>query len=156
MKTGKINDRKLLRLIDEGMSQAKAAKTFGVSRQAVHQRLIELRGRNTKIVVAKKMEEAVDRRLDSIGQLHEINRKTLELLDQAEQDPNLALKCISEIRSQLRLSLEIFETMYSLQHVEQFVEIVKSVIREVDPDVYQKIIRRLNDERALRTALRFA
>ena len=48
----KINDRKLLRLIDSGMSQSEAAKKMGVSRQAVSKRLQELRGKTTKVVVA--------------------------------------------------------------------------------------------------------
>ena len=35
-------------------------------------------------------------------QLTDINQKTLDLLDEAEKNPELSLKCISEIRNQIR------------------------------------------------------
>jgi biotin operon repressor len=58
MRPPKINDRALLKLIDaQKMSQAKAAKELGVSRQAVSKRLQELRGKTTKVVIAKKSED---------------------------------------------------------------------------------------------------
>jgi predicted transcriptional regulator len=81
MPDGKINDTKLLRLVDSGQSQAKIAEYFGVSRQAVHKRLRELRGRTTKVVVAKKVEQIVDRKIDAIEQLQKINADANELLD---------------------------------------------------------------------------
>ena len=44
MRPPKINDPKLLRLIDkQGMNQAEEAKELGVSRQAVSRRLQEIR-----------------------------------------------------------------------------------------------------------------
>lgn len=77
----KINNTKLIRLIDKGYSQAETAKLFGVSRQAVNQRLKELRGRQTRVVVAKKVEHMVDRKIDSMEQLQKINDYANELLD---------------------------------------------------------------------------
>lgn len=69
MRNQKINDRKLLQLIDSGMSQSEAAKEIGVSRQAVSKRLQELRGKTTKIVVSKKIEQVVGRKIDAMEQL---------------------------------------------------------------------------------------
>jgi len=70
MRPPKINDRVLLKLIDmQNKSQSEAAKELGVSRQAVSKRLQELRGKTTKVVVAKKVEEVVDRKIDAIEQL---------------------------------------------------------------------------------------
>jgi predicted transcriptional regulator len=64
-----INDRRLLQLIDgQGMNQSDAAKELGVSRQAVSKRLQELRGRQTRVIVAKKIEAAVDLNLDAMAQ----------------------------------------------------------------------------------------
>lgn len=66
----KINDRNLLRLVDkEGKSQTEAAKEIGVSRQAVSKRPQELLGKTTKVVVAKKVEQIVDRKIDAMVQL---------------------------------------------------------------------------------------
>jgi predicted transcriptional regulator len=78
----KINDRALLRLVDkEGLSQSAAATKLGVSRQAVSKRLQELRGKTTKVIVAKKIEQVVDRKLDAVEQLQKINEDANELLD---------------------------------------------------------------------------
>ena len=78
----KINDRKLLQLIDkEGMKQTEAAKILNVSRQAVSKRLIELRGKQTKVIVAKKIEACVDRKIDAMEQLGRINDNANEILD---------------------------------------------------------------------------
>lgn len=94
----KINDRKLLQLIDkENKSQSQAAKILGVSRQTVNQRLQELRGRTTRVVVAKETEKALQLSFDAVEQLHTINQKTLKLLDQAEEDGDFSLRCISEL-----------------------------------------------------------
>jgi len=81
MKDKKVNDTKLIRLVDKGTSQAEIARTLGVSRQAINKRLIELRGRTTKVVAAKKIEKIVDRKLDAMEQLQKINDNANEILD---------------------------------------------------------------------------
>jgi predicted transcriptional regulator len=172
------------------MSQSKAAKVLGVSRQAVSKRLQELRGKTTKVVVAKKVEDVVDRKLDAMKQLQKINDYANELLDllmrwnrgenEALQvlenqvkririgdekltikeiklkDPRqLALQAMAEIRNQLKLQLEIFQCLYDLQAVQEFQEEVLNAIGEVDTDVRKQIICRLNEKRAIRSAVRF-
>ena len=79
MKRQRINDNKLLALIDSGISQSKAAKELGVSRQAVNQRLKELRGRTTTVIVASEAQRAVEIGFDALEQLTQINQKSLEL-----------------------------------------------------------------------------
>ncbi|MBI5579602.1 MAG: DUF134 domain-containing protein [Deltaproteobacteria bacterium] len=82
VKTGRINDRVLLRLLDDdGLTQAEAAKRLGVSRQAVHIRLNELRPRTTKAVMAGKMAEIVEHKIDTLGQLSKVNRHANDMLD---------------------------------------------------------------------------
>ncbi|MBN1843075.1 MAG: AsnC family protein [Deltaproteobacteria bacterium] len=82
MSTNKINDRRLLRLIDGGKSQAEAARIIGVSRQAVSQRLQELRGKTTKaVIVAKKIEQITDCKIDAMAQLTKINSDANEILE---------------------------------------------------------------------------
>jgi transcriptional regulator with XRE-family HTH domain len=78
----KINDRALLRLIDiEKASQAEAARKLGVTRQAVSKRIQELRGRTTRVTAAKKIAQAVDHKLDVLGQLSTVNRHANDMLD---------------------------------------------------------------------------
>ena len=189
----KINDRKLLQLIDkEKLNQSDAAKELGVSRQAVSKRLQELRGKTTRVVAAKRISEVVDRKIDAMEQLTRINEYANEILDlvmrwgrgddealqvlesqvkrirvgEGEEleikevkfkDPReLALKACAEIRGQLKLQLEIFQTLFSLQAAEEFQNIVLEIIGEVQPDVRNEIIRRLNAKQSVRAAVRFS
>ncbi len=189
----KINDRKLLALIDkEKLSQSKAAKRLGVSRQAVSKRLQELRGKTTKVVVAKKIEQVADTKIDAMAQVKRINGHANWLLEHVMKwiqgddaaiqvleksvrkvnigtrekpeyveefkfkDPHeIAVKVMAEIRNQLKLQLEIFQTLYSLQAAEEFQATVLEVIGEVSPDVRREIISRLNKQRVVRSAVRF-
>jgi len=154
MALNKINDRKLLRMVDQGRTQVEAAEFFGVSKQAVNKRLRELRGKTTRIVATKKLEAMIDRKFDAIEQLININKKTLEMLDEAEENPEFALKCIGEVRNQLKLASDIYAQMYSVKTVENFMATVTDILRDVDPDVYKEFQRRFNNERSLRSVIR--
>ena len=151
-----MNDTKLIRLIDNGMSQAEAARELGISRQAVSKRLIDLRGRTTKVIVAKTPKQVVEKRFDAIKQLVAINKKSLELLEEAEENPEFALKCIGEVRSQIRLAADIQMQLFSVQEAQKFMAIVKEALKEASPDAYKEFLRRINDERTLKSTLQFA
>ncbi len=156
METKRLNDTKLIRLVDSGLTQAAAARELGVTRQAVSKRLMELRGRTTKAVVAKKVDQVVEQKLDAVAQLQKINNEANRLLDELEDDPSLKLKVMAEIRGQLKLQLEIFQALYDLRAAAEFQEEVLNAISEVSPDVRKQIIHRLNEKRAIRSAVRFA
>lgn len=192
MKRHRIDDIELSSLIDEGLSQAAVAKRLGVSRQAVNFRLQELRGKTTKAIVAKKVDQVVEQKLDAVQQVKKINDYANELLDllmrwnrgdegalqvlesqvqtrkvrvgDEEFDVNefkfkdpreLALKAMAEIRGQLKLQLEIFQTLYDMQAVQEFQEEILKVIGEVDQGIRNEIISRLNKRRAVRQVVRF-
>ena len=150
-----MNDTKLLRLIDSGKTQADAARELGVSRQAVSQRLIELRGRTTKVKATKKIEQVVDQRLDAVEQLNKINTEANRLLDELVQTPELKLKVMAEIRGQLRLQLDIFQTLYDMKAVQEFQNEVLETIGEADKETRNAIISKLNENRAIRSAVKF-
>jgi DNA-binding XRE family transcriptional regulator len=192
MRDKKINDISLIRLIDkEGKTQAEAAGVFGVTRQAINQRLRELRGETSKVVTAKqKLNAAVHYKLDAMQQLEKINGYANELLDllmrwnrgedealQALEsqmktvlvgkkkilvtevkfkDPRqLALACMSEIRGQLKLQLEIFQALFDMNAAKEFMDEVLNAISEVSPDVRDRIVSNLNKKRAIRSAVKF-
>jgi hypothetical protein len=72
------------------------------------------------------------------------------------KDPReLTLKAMAEIRGQLRLQLEIFQTLYDLKAVEEFQNEVLNTIGEESPDVRNRIIQRLRQRRAVRAAVNF-
>lgn len=73
------------------------------------------------------------------------------------KDPReLALKAMAEIRSQLKLQMEIFQAIYDLRAAQEFQEEVLQIIGEVAPDVRKQIIERLNQRRSIREIVRFS
>lgn len=72
------------------------------------------------------------------------------------KDPReIALKAMSEIRGQLKLQLEIFQTLYDMKAVQEFQQEVLTAIGEASPNVRNSIIRRLSEKRAIRSAIKF-
>ena len=62
---------------------------------------------------------------------------------------------MAEIRGQLRLQLEIFQSLYDMKAVEEFQREVIDVIGSVSSDVRNQIVNRLGQKRALRTVIKF-
>lgn len=156
MATKKLNTSELLRRVDAGDSFAEIAKDHGISRQAVQKRIVKLRGRQTRAVVAAKIEESLNSGFDAMRQLTDINNRALELLDQAEGNPDLSLKCIGEVRQQIKLASDIYERMFNIKVVHEFMEIVATTLKEADPCVYQDFKRKLNANRSIAGTLRFS
>lgn len=156
MKSGKINDTKLIRLVDSGRTQSEAAKELGVSRQAVSKRLQELRGKTSRAIVAKKVEQVVNKKLDAVEQLKNINERANQLLNEVEDDPGMVVRVMAEIRGQLKLQLEIFQTLYDMKSVQEFQDAVLEAIGEASPEVRNAIISKLNNKRSIRQAVRFS
>jgi predicted transcriptional regulator len=72
------------------------------------------------------------------------------------KDPReLALKAMQEIRGQLKLQLEIFQALYDMQAVAEFQREVLGAIENADPQIRDKIIRNLQERRAIRSTLEF-
>lgn len=56
MQRNKIKDSKMLKMVNEGVSQADIARKFSVIHAAVSKRLREIRGRTTYAVATAKVE----------------------------------------------------------------------------------------------------
>jgi len=70
------------------------------------------------------------------------------------KDPrDLALAAMREIRGQLSLQLDIFKTLYDMEAVAEFQREVLTAIGEEEPDVRDRIIKRLKEDRALRQSV---
>jgi len=70
------------------------------------------------------------------------------------KDPReLALKAMCEIRGQLKLQLEIFQTLYDMQAVAAFQLEVLDAIGQASPEIREQIIRNLQERRAIRSTL---
>jgi predicted transcriptional regulator len=148
-----ININKMLKLVNAGMSQAEIARQLDVTPAAVCKKLKEVKGQNTRVIVAKKLNRATNAQIDAIDQLNKINQHTHELLNQVEDDPLTSIKIIGEIRQQLKLQIEIFETIFNLQAANDFMSSVMEALEEVEPDVRDRVIQKLNSKSAIRSAL---
>ena len=70
------------------------------------------------------------------------------------KDPrSIALAAMKEIRGQLNLQLEIFKTLYDMEAVAEFQAEVLTIIGEVEPNVRDRIITRLKERQAFRSAV---
>jgi hypothetical protein len=152
MANGKIDKLKLSQLLRSGKSGKDCAKVFGVTEGAISQARKELNIAVVKSVALETAHQVVDRNLNAVDQLLNINRKANTLLEVAIQanDHDTTLKAMREIRGQLELQLEIFKTLYDIQAVADFQREVLTAIGEVDSGVRNLIINRLKEGRALR------
>lgn len=145
----------MLKMVNSGIPQAEIARKFGVSPSAINKRLRQLRGRTTYAVVATKVEQLIDGKIDIVNQLNAINTKAHSLLGEVEDDPRLAVHLMAEIRNQLRLMMDVFETLYSLEGAAHFQQAVLETLEGCDPTLREKVIHRLNEQSSMRSALRF-
>jgi len=176
----KIDPVKLKRYLREGKSQREISRIFGVSDSAVSQRLKCL---NLSVARATQLEHGhaiVIETLDCVQQLHSINNdanyildllmrsvkgepRAVKLLKQHDelgakirfQDPKvLALQAMREIRSQLKLQLEILNSVANFEAISDFQKQILDIVGEMDIEMRKKFVDRLKEEKALRAAVR--
>ena len=152
MGNGKIDKIKLSQMLRSGKSGKDCAKFFSVTEGAISQARKELKISVIKNVALETAHQVVDKNLNAVEQLLNINRKANTLLEVAIQakDHDTTLKAMREIRGQLELQLEIFKTLYDLEAVAEFQREVLTAIDEVDRDVRDRIVQRLKENKALR------
>ena len=155
MTEAKIDKVKLSQMLRSGKAQREIAQVFGVTESAVSKAKKELNLNVVKNVVLENAHRVVDKNLNAIDQLYKINEAANMLLDELEAKPDLKLRAMAEIRNQLRLQLDIFQSLYDMKAVQEFQDEVLTAIGDASPDVRDKIIRSLNEKRAIRSAVKF-
>ena len=155
MPEAKINKVKLSQMLRSGKAQREIAQVFGVTESAISKAKKELNLNVVKNVVLENAHRVVDKNLNAIDQLYKINEAANKLLDELEQKPDLKLRAMAEIRNQLRLQLDIFQSLYDMKAVQEFQDEVLTAIGDASSDVRDKIIRSLNEKRAIRSAVKF-
>ncbi|MDI6688624.1 MAG: hypothetical protein QME06_10450, partial [Desulfobacterales bacterium] len=130
-------------------------QVFNVTESAISKARKELNLCVVKNVALENAHNIVSRELDAVGQLYKINEQANRLLDELEGKPDLKLKIMAEIRGQLRLQLEIFQALYDMKAVQEFQTEILQTIGEVDKNVRDKIIDKLNQKRAIRRSVKF-
>jgi hypothetical protein len=120
--------------------------------RAANKLLDELTGEDRTI---NRMVKAVEGALSVEGDPKKQGEQIRKVILRVNQDRNTALKACAEIRGQLNLQLDIFRTLYDLQAIAEFQKEVLTSIGEEAPDVRDRIIRRLQKGRAIRSAIKF-
>ena len=151
----KIDKVKLSQMLRSGKAQREIAQVFGVTESAISKAKKELNVCVVKNVALENAHRVVDKNLNAIDQLYKINEAANKLLDELEEKPDLKLRAMAEIRNQLRLQLDIFQSLYDMKAVQEFQDEVLTAIGAASPDVRDKIIRSLNEKRAIRSAIKF-
>ena len=73
------------------------------------------------------------------------------------RDPKeLLLAAVKEVRGQIKLSLEICDSLYNMRTIRDFQQEVLTVISEQNPEVRDEIVNRLKQRRTLRSAVRIS
>jgi len=155
MPSSKIDRVKLNQMLRAGKPQREIAQVFGVTEGAISKAKKELHITVIKSLALENAGRAVDKSLNAIDQLQKINVEANRLLDELAQTPELKLKAMAEIRGQLKLQLEIFQSLYELKAVEEFQQEVMDVIGDLNPDARDKIVRGLVQKRAIRTVIKY-
>ncbi len=84
------------------------------------------------------------------------NGETIDIQEVKMKDPReLALKCMAEIRNQLKLQLDMYEAYLEFNDRKRFQEEVLRILDEFEPGVKQRAINRLKDRALLRGAVSF-
>jgi len=76
------------------------------------------------------------------------------LILRINQDKNTAIKAAAEIRAQVGLQLEIFQTLHDIKVVAEFREALIELLRRTDPKLRDEFLKLLDERQALQRALR--
>jgi DNA-binding Lrp family transcriptional regulator len=162
----KVSDADLGQYLDAGHSQADAARHFGVSEPAIHQRLKRLQRLTSRVVAMEKAGEVVEQKITAAQRLQQVQRVILDQLTWAEHEATQAgadrtaladvlVRLSGEVRAQLRLEHDISRTLIDLRVVREFQRTVYEVIAEESPEAARRIVVRLKERQALRRSVEF-
>ena len=161
MAATKVQDQDLRAYLEAGHSQADAARHFGVSEAAVHQRLKRMRLLTSQVVALERAGQVVEEKLSATARLERVQQvidgELAWAVGQARQPgadrgalADVILKLAGEVRQQLGLQLAISRTLVDLQLVREFQETVIEIIQGEAPETARRLIGRLKERRALR------
>jgi hypothetical protein len=157
----KIDIGALQTFLDDGHSQADAARHFNVSEAAISLRVRQNRLSTTKVVALERAHEVVSQQLTAAERLQRVQQLILDQLNWAEERAkqpgadravlsDTLVKLAAEVRAQIRLEHDISVTLIDLRVVRQFQRVVVEAIQAEAPHVARRIVDRLKAERALR------
>ncbi|WP_415713093.1 hypothetical protein [Maridesulfovibrio sp.] len=182
-KSGKIDQEMLIKqLVELGWKQSISADFFAVSQAAVSKAKKRIDLAVSKDVALFSAPKMIDAKLSLADQLEALGKQCRELLemvhvvlhgDPASQDyrdsqtklrrlagqkrdlGGFLIQLQAELRKQLEFVFKMQSEIYSLKKVEEFQSIVLEEIQNAAPEVQQRIVSRLTEINAARSALDF-
>jgi hypothetical protein len=141
----KVTDADLRAYLEAGHLQADAARHFGVSETAIHQRLKRMRRLTSGVVALEQAGRIVEQRLSASARLEAVQQVIDDELKWAVREArrdgadrtalvDVVLKLTAEVRQQLGLQLAISRTLVDMRVMKEFQETVVEVIREESPE----------------------
>ena len=97
----KINDSVMLAMLDKGKKQAEVAQFFGVSPQAVSDRVKKLKGGMVKVAIMEKGAEVLDKNLNAVDQLRHINEVANKILDELTGEEETTKRMVQAVKAVL-------------------------------------------------------
>ena len=157
----KIDSHALHSYLESGHTQADAARHFGVSEPAIHQRLKKLKQLTSQVVALEKAGTLVDQKVSATERLERVQRvidgELAWAVDQAHRDganramlAEVILKLAGEVRQQLGLQPSISRTLVDFRSLKEFQISVVEIIQDESPETARRIVARLKERRALR------
>jgi len=154
----KFDRLRMHELLREGKSQKEVAKILGVSGAAICKETRKLRVQVVRTTIMEASHKIVQRELDVMDQLHNINKHSKAILDdliakikqkatktldvKGQKDLRaLALDTAAEIRQQLTFQIEIFKTLSDFKIMAEFQKEVLDVVGNANkcPDCGEEI-----------------
>ena len=162
-----VDPTALQRFLDEGRTQADAARHFGVTEAAISLRVKKARIATSKVVALERAAEVVDQQLTAAQRLQHVQQVILDQLNWAETQAKQPgadrvafiepiVKLSAEVRAQVRLEHDISKTLIDLRVVRQFQQTVFEAISAESPETGHRILSKLKELRALRESVDLA
>ncbi|MFH1053477.1 MAG: hypothetical protein V1740_03610 [Candidatus Woesearchaeota archaeon] len=163
-------------LFDEGKTLFEIAKELNVTLPAIKYAILKRDKKNGAVstLLFEKSSQGVSRHLDTVSQLQYVNKNMIDLLDLMtkastgdesaiallnqdinfkRKDPNeLRIKAAAEIKEQLILQQKIFDTLYTVQQVDEYQDEVEATMEEMEPGLRNRFLKRLKEKRLLHSA----
>jgi len=163
----KIDLAELNRMLREGKTQQACAEHFSVTKGAVSMARKRLKNTVTKITSLEKASELIEADLNLMTRFKSNMETILEELEEVKKELKNSdggkgqlreslISLISENRKHLSLLKDIAESWYYHQEAAEFREEVLNVLEEEAPGTKEKVLNRLRQARALRSAVRIA
>jgi hypothetical protein len=157
----KVPDADLRSYLASGHTQADAARHFGVTESAIHQRLKKRRELTSRVVALEQAGAVVGEQLSASARLERvqtvIDGELAWAVEQAHRDgadraslADVILKLAGEVRQQLGLQLAITRALVDMRVVREFQQTVVDVVRDESPETARRIVTRLKARQALR------